>query len=80
MNREDLIQLVMDALESLGGKGSIVQICQYIWQKKEHELRESGDLFYTWQYDMRWAGQKLRNDGVLIRSQEAPKGIWIIAK
>ncbi|SDW39046.1 hypothetical protein SAMN05444006_10397 [Allgaiera indica] len=28
----------------------------------------SGDLFYTWQYDMRWAAQNLRGAGKLVLS------------
>ncbi len=28
-------------------------------------LRDSGDMLYTWQYDIRWAAQQLRNEGTL---------------
>ncbi|MGY9210632.1 hypothetical protein ACTM4X_25350, partial [Citrobacter freundii] len=31
----------------------------------EAELRDSGDMLYTWQYDIRWAAQQLRNEGSL---------------
>ena len=40
-------------------------VSKYIWEHYEDELRQSGDLFYTWQYDVRWAAQKLRNRGLL---------------
>lgn len=78
MTRNDLPDMVVEALNSLGGKGKIVQICKYIWEHYEEELRKSGDLFYCWQYDMRWAGQKLRDEGVLMRAEEVPRGLWVI--
>lgn len=80
MTRADLPAIVFEALEKLGGKGTIAQICKYIWDNYEEDLRNSGELFYLWQYDMRWAGQQLRNDGKLVKSQKAPRGIWIITK
>ena len=49
MTRSDLPSIVLDALESFGGRGTIAQICKYIWDNYENELRSSGDLFYRWQ-------------------------------
>ena len=80
MTREDLPPLVLEALLSLGGQGTIAQICKYIWDKKADELKCSGNLFYTWQYEMRWAGQKLRDSGKLVNAKKAPRGVWILAK
>ena len=40
-----------------GGSAGIVEICKHIWQFHEAEIRNSGDLLYTWQYDMRWAAK-----------------------
>jgi hypothetical protein len=65
VTREDLQEWVIEALRALGGKARIVDICKYIWEKHESDLRKSGDLMYTWQYDVRWAGQVLRNKKVL---------------
>lgn len=64
--KDDLCDWVIEALSAHGGRARIVEICKYIWQHYENELRQSGDLFFTWQYDVRWAGQKLRNNGTLI--------------
>ncbi|GAB6124732.1 hypothetical protein JCM14124_04380 [Humidesulfovibrio idahonensis] len=63
--RQILCDWVVAALNDLGGSAHIIPICKHIWNHHEHELRDSGDLFYTWQYDVRWAGQKLRDTGVL---------------
>ena len=75
-DRDDLKLWVVQALKSMGGKGSIVDICRHIWENHEAELKASGDLFYTWQYDMRWAGQRLRDD----RKLDPPSGrLWRLA-
>lgn len=63
--REDMKAWVIKALESLGGKGWPKDVAKYIWDHYEIELRRSGDLLYTWQYDVRWAAQALRNSGTL---------------
>jgi len=65
-HRNDLPDVVIAALQANGGKATIPQICKYIWDKHEKDLRSAGNLFYTWQYEMRWAGQKLRNSGDLL--------------
>lgn len=75
MTRAVLLPLVIEAITFLGGRGTIVQIGKYIWDNHEQKLRESGDFFYRWQYDMRWAGQYLRDTGVLVEAKKAPRGI-----
>lgn len=40
-------------------------VARYIWENYKNELMRSGDMLYTWQYDVRWAAQDLRNSGVL---------------
>ncbi len=59
---DDLKAWILDALSEIGPT-QVARICQHIWDNHETELRQSGDLFYTWQYAMRWAGQTLQNDG-----------------
>ena len=80
MTRADLPEVIIQALSSMNGQGTIVEICKYIWNNYEQDLLKSGDLFYTWQYDMRWAGQQLRDTGQLMEAQKAPRGVWVIAK
>jgi len=58
--REDMKVWVIDALKSLGGKGWPKDVAKYIWDHYEAELKRSGGLLYTWQYDVRWAAQALR--------------------
>lgn len=71
---------VLEALRQLGGAGSIVQVCQRVWQMHEAELRASGDLFYTWQYDIRWAAQYLRNEAYLKSVNGDRRSLWELTK
>ena len=63
--RTSLQDWVLEALRASGGTGNPLSVAKYIWQHHREELEASGDLFYTWQYDMRWAAQRLRDTGVL---------------
>lgn len=76
MKKTELTDIVHKAITSLGGKATLLQVSKYIWDKHEEELKHSGDLFYTWQYDIRWAAQELRNSGVMKTANICPKGIW----
>ena len=62
-SKQDLAIWVEEALTELGGQGNVVEVAQVIWRRHELDLRGSGDLFYTWQYDMRWAADKMRKEG-----------------
>lgn len=64
-NREDMKEWVLVALKSLGGKGWPKDVAKYIWDHYEAELRKSNGLIYTWQYDLRWSAQSLRDAGIL---------------
>ena len=75
-NREDLQDWVYQALKSLGGKGRIVDVAKYIWKYYEEDLKASGDMFYTWQYDMRWAATKLRGSKKILPAEKSQKGEW----
>jgi hypothetical protein len=72
--REDLKPWVLDALRLHGGKAGVVEIAKYVWDKYEADLRKSGDCFYKWQYEMRWAGDQL------VRERKIEKlgktGVW----
>lgn len=74
--KHDLQDWVVEVLKAKGGRARIVEICKYIWDNYEDELRNSGDLFYTWQYDVRWAGTRLRKAGIMRGKESSPKGIW----
>ena len=76
MTKDHLPELLIDCLKELGGEATIVQVCKCFWRHYEDELKHSGDLLYTWQYDIRWAATELRKAGKMIDANESPRGLW----
>jgi len=79
-DRDDLQVWLVEALKANNGSATLIDVCKHIWQNHEHELRDSGDLFYKWQYDVRWAALVLRKEGVLASVDASPKGVWKLAR
>ena len=75
---EKLMPMVINALEYYDGSASVLEISKYIWTNHEEDLRDSGELFYRWQYVLRWAGLKLRKEGKLVSSNQSPRGVWLL--
>ena len=75
-SRLDLQEWVVQALRSKGGRATIVEAAKHIWEHHEVELRASGDLFYTWQYDMRWACTRLRERKIVKPAESLDRGLW----
>lgn len=79
LTKQDLPALVVDALKAIGGSGSVVDVCREVWEQNEPALQDSGDLFFTWQYDIRWAAQVLRDSGVLMPTGRGARSRWALA-
>jgi hypothetical protein len=75
--KQDLSGWVVEAVARHSGEATIPEICKDVWDHHESELRGSGTLFYTWGYDIRWAGQWLRDNGYLLPSKQCKKGVWV---
>ena len=80
MKKYELEDCVIEALQALGGSGTIVEVAKEIWIRHESDLRLSGDLFFTWQYDIRWAKKRLRDHGVLEVLRSGHKSIWSLRR
>ena len=74
MTREDLKPIILEALSSPGKRETIAKIAKFVWDNYEKDLRASGDFFYTWQYDLRWAGDGLVKEGKLDKTSH--RGMW----
>ena len=74
----DLVDWVLEALKSASGSGTLLYVAKHIWENHEEELRASGTLFYTWQYDMRWAATELRRRSVMVSAEEDRRGKWTL--
>jgi len=71
--KHDLKDWVIEAIEACGGSAHHVEVAKHIWANHREDLEASGNLFYTWQHDMRWAADHLRRDGKLLPKPK-PKG------
>jgi len=72
----DFENWIIDALKSHGGRASLIAVAKHIWDNHERELRSSGDLFYTWQYRIRWEATKLRKRGIMKSADEVEQKAW----
>lgn len=70
---------VVDALRSLGGTGSILEVSRFVWLAHEQEIRAEGDLLFEWQYELRWAADALRREGKLLPTSDLQRGTWGLA-
>ena len=78
--KKDLADWVYDALVFNGGEAKIVDVAKHIWSNHESDLLRSDDLFFTWQYDMRWAAQHLRDTGKCVPTATSQRGVWKLKK
>lgn len=78
--KSDLQIWVRDAIRASGGSAKLVTVARHIWLEHEAELQASGELLYTWQYDMRWAANQLRRAGIMKSVALSPTGIWELEK
>ena len=87
MTRQDLPDLLYKTIKSLGGKVVMIEIFREFWKQYSEKLKSSGDLFYTWNYDIRWAATELRKQNRMTPASTkenpkglntSPKGIWEI--
>lgn len=77
--QETLIPWVYQAVKDAGGEASVIDVAKHIWAHHQRDLERS-DLLYTWQYDMRWAAQKLRNDKKFVSAVAQKNRKWAIAR
>jgi len=78
--KRDLSKWLHEALIAMGGGGRLVDVARHIWHHHESDLRASGDLFYTWQYDLRWAANYLRRTKLMRDAEDSPRGVWELRK
>jgi hypothetical protein len=77
--RENMTTWVVEALQQLGGRGTIIEIARRVWDRHEPDIRAAGDLLYEWQYELRWPGDILRRDGTLRPTDDGQRGVWELA-
>ncbi len=80
VTREDLKEWIVEALRANNGSANVVQVSRYVWEHHDAELRSAGDLFFTWQYDIRWAATKLRHEGRLAPADRLSATPWRLSR
>ena len=78
MNRYDLPDILYNSIKDMGGQTNSVNVCKCVWQQHQQELLDSGDLFNTCQYDIRWATTELRKTKRMKAAYQSPRDIWEI--
>ncbi|OEF96361.1 hypothetical protein [Desulfuribacillus alkaliarsenatis] len=76
MKKDELPGKLIEVLKNLGGRGTILEICKKFWELYGKELNENDNLFYTWQYDIRWAATELRKSKIMKPKEISSKGVW----
>lgn len=79
-SRASLEGWIIEALEQSGGAATLVDVTRRIWDQHQSDLEEAGDLFFTWQYDLRWAAHRLRRRRLLKAAEDSPLGRWELAR
>ncbi|MDV4161193.1 hypothetical protein R1538_08665 [Rhizobium leguminosarum] len=79
VSKNDLSDWVVDALKSNNGTASILYVAKHIWKHHQKDL-EGNPLFYSWQYDMRWAATALRKKGRLVAADDDRRGKWTLSE
>jgi len=70
INRDMVSAWVLEALRANGNQGSILEISRHVWMHHERDIRNAGDLLYTWQYDLRWAITDLNRRGSITHNRQ----------
>jgi hypothetical protein len=75
MTRADFIPLIIAALNQLGGSARIFEVCRHVYQNNTVRITQDPRVLFTWQYDIRWAAQSLRDQNVITST---PHGFWTL--
>lgn len=78
--KQTLRQWVIEALGDIDRPATVVEVAEHVWEHHEGDLRSSGELFYTWQYDIRWAAQSLRDEGKLAPVKRGAASRWSLSQ
>jgi hypothetical protein len=76
VDRDDLKPWIVEALKELGGSATLLNVVKKVCEKHQKELRNSGDLFFTWQYDIRWTATSLARKKKMKAVKNSPSGVW----
>jgi len=74
-NKTELTQVVLNSLTSV--PMTLVEISKEVFLNSG--LSPSDDLFYTYQYDMRWSLMNLHKAGLVIRLKDGNRSLYSLS-
>ena len=80
MRRDYLPDLLYETLDELGGEATALETAACFWTRHDTELRDSGNLFYTWRCDLRQAADTLRREHRMVEAYDCPEGVWALVQ
>jgi len=82
---KDFVIPILEAIEELGGAGSVKEVLKKVFQKMEKRLNDydfksipSHPDRFRWENTAMWCRQSLVDDGFL--SPEAKRGLWVLTE
>ena len=75
---EALMRWVIDTIDANRGWTTLIDICKHIWKNHGKEIQDSGEDFYTWQFDVRHAVKELRSNGIIRLADITLEGVWVL--
>ena len=74
-NKAELTQVVLNSLTSV--PMTLVEISKEVFLNSG--LSPSDDMFYTYQYDMRWSLVKLHDSGLIVRTKDGNRSLYSLS-
>jgi len=59
-DKDFLCKCIHECLKKHNGSASILEIAKYLDKNHIKDFKDRGNLYYSWQYDFRWAATHLR--------------------
>jgi len=73
--RAKLEPWVAEILADPGERMTILEVARAIWHRHETDLKSHDQMFYTWQYEMRWAADSLIRKGKVEKTRAGWKAL-----
>ena len=70
--------MLIDALKATNKPTLIVDVSKFIWNKYYDELKANDELFFKWQYQLRWAKDHLKSCGILATKKQGVYSLWYL--
>ena len=67
---------LIQALQSLGGSGNVVEVFQRVWDLHAEDAEKAEISSTPGSYDIEWSAHRMRREGKLRPASVSPQGVW----